>query len=56
LRQGGFVEVLFRSGWRLLPFDLDQFEELYDLRMVLRTTARWSLLLTTPKWHVCTVT
>jgi DNA-binding GntR family transcriptional regulator len=33
------VEVLFRSGWRVLPFDFDQFEELYDLRMVLETTA-----------------
>ena len=39
LRQEGFVEVLFRSGWRVLPFDFDQFEQLYDLRMVLETTA-----------------
>jgi DNA-binding GntR family transcriptional regulator len=39
LQQEGFVEVLFRSGWRVLPFDFDQFEELYDLRMVLETTA-----------------
>ena len=35
----GYVEVLFRSGWRVLPFDFDQFEQLYDLRMVLETTA-----------------
>lgn len=39
LQQEGFVEVLFRSGWRVLPFDFDQFEQLYDLRMVMETTA-----------------
>ena len=39
LRQEGYVEVLFRSGWRVLPLDFDQFEQLYDLRMVLETTA-----------------
>ena len=39
LQQEGFVEVLFRSGWRVLPFDFDRFEELYDLRQVLETTA-----------------
>ena len=39
LQHEGFVEVLFRSGWRVLPFDFNQFDELYDLRMVLETTA-----------------
>lgn len=39
LQQEGYVEVLFRSGWRVLPFNFDQFEQLYDLRMVLETTA-----------------
>ena len=39
LQQEGFVEVLFRSGWRVLPFDFEQFEQLYDLRMVLEMTA-----------------
>lgn len=39
LQQEGLVEVLFRSGWRVLPFDFDRFEQLYDLRMVLETTA-----------------
>ena len=39
LQQEGHVEVLFRSGWRVLPFDFDKFEQLYDLRMVLETTA-----------------
>lgn len=39
LQQEGYVEVLFRSGWRVLPFDFARFEQLYDLRMVLETTA-----------------
>lgn len=39
LQQEGYVEVLFRAGWRVLPFDFQQFEQLYDLRMVLETTA-----------------
>ena len=39
LQQEGYVEVLFRSGWRVLPFDFDKFEQLYDLRMVLETAA-----------------
>ena len=39
LQQEGDVEVLFRSGWRVLPFDFERFEQLYDLRMVLETTA-----------------
>ena len=39
MQQEGYVEVLFRSGWRVLPFDFDTFEQLYDLRMVLETTA-----------------
>ena len=33
------MEVMFRSGWRVLPFDFDKFDQLYDLRMVLETTA-----------------
>lgn len=39
LQQEGIVEVLYRSGWRVLPFDFDQFEQLYDLREVIETTA-----------------
>lgn len=39
LQQEGLVEVLFRNGWRVLPFDFDKFEQLYDLRMVIETTA-----------------
>lgn len=39
LQQEGYVEVQFRSGWRVLPFDFEQFEQLYDLRQVLESTA-----------------
>ncbi len=39
LQQEGVVEVLFRSGWRVLPFDFERFDQLYDLRMVLETAA-----------------
>lgn len=39
LRQEGVVEVQFRSGWRVLPFDFERFDQLYDVRMVLETTA-----------------
>lgn len=39
LRQEGMVDVSFRSGWRVLPFDFERFHQLYDLRMVLETTA-----------------
>ena len=31
--------MLFRNGERVLPFDLNPFEELHDLRMLLETTA-----------------
>jgi DNA-binding GntR family transcriptional regulator len=43
LQQEGLVEVLFRSGWRVLPFDFDQFDQLYDLRMVLESAAAHTL-------------
>ncbi len=39
LQQEGYVEVLFRSGWRVLPFDFLRFEQLYDLRTILETAA-----------------
>ena len=32
LQQEGLVEVLSRSGWRVLPFAFDQFEQLHDFR------------------------
>ena len=39
LEHEGYLEVMFRSGWRVRPFDFLQFEELYDLRIVLESTA-----------------
>ena len=35
LRQEGYVDVLFRSGWQVRPFDFDKFDQLYDLRRVI---------------------
>jgi DNA-binding GntR family transcriptional regulator len=39
LQHEGYLEVHFRSGWSVRPIDFEQFEHLYDLRMVLETTA-----------------
>ncbi|CAN5271382.1 GntR family transcriptional regulator [soil metagenome] len=39
LQREGYLEVHFRSGWSVKPFDFESFEHLYDLRMVLETTA-----------------
>lgn len=35
LEREGYLEVYFRSGWQVKPFDFRYFEELYDLRIVL---------------------
>jgi DNA-binding GntR family transcriptional regulator len=37
LQQEGQVEVLFRNGWRVLPFDFRRFDQLYDLRLLIET-------------------
>jgi DNA-binding GntR family transcriptional regulator len=39
LESEGYLEVMFRSGWRVRPFDFRMFENLYDLRVVLETAA-----------------
>jgi DNA-binding GntR family transcriptional regulator len=39
LRQEGVVEVHFRSGWEVKPFDFEKFDHLYDLRILLESTA-----------------
>lgn len=39
LQGEGYVEVLFRSGWRVMPFNFARFEQLYELRRVLEVTA-----------------
>lgn len=39
LQREGYLEVYFRNGWRVRPFDFDYFEELYDVRIVLELAA-----------------
>jgi len=39
LQREGYVDVLFRSGWQVKPFDFEQVEELYDLRITLERAA-----------------
>lgn len=39
LEREGYVEVWFRSGWQVRPFDFAYFEELYDFRTVLEHEA-----------------
>lgn len=39
LEREGYLKVHFRSGWQVLPFDFERFEELYDLRIVLELAA-----------------
>lgn len=39
LRQDGYIEVATKSGWTVLPFDFEYFENLYDLRVVLELAA-----------------
>ncbi|TWC65042.1 GntR family transcriptional regulator [Pseudomonas sp. SJZ103] len=39
LEREGYLEVYFRSGWQVKPFDFAYFEELYDVRIVLELAA-----------------
>lgn len=39
LQQDGFVKVHFRSGWEVKPLDFKEYEELYDLRILLECYA-----------------
>ena len=39
LQREGYLDVTARSGWDVLPLDFELFDHLYDLRMVLETTA-----------------
>lgn len=39
LKRDGFVDVRFRSGWHVKPFDFERFDELYELRIVLELAA-----------------
>lgn len=35
LEREGYLQVAFRSGWSVRPFDFGRFDQLYDLRIVL---------------------
>jgi len=39
LQRDGYVDVLYRSGWQVRPFDFKVFENLYDVRIILETSA-----------------
>lgn len=39
LEREGYLEVMFRSGWRVKPLDFRQLDELYDVRIVLELAA-----------------
>jgi len=39
LQQEGFVTVFYKRGWQVNRFDFDQFEALYDVRLVLELAA-----------------
>jgi DNA-binding GntR family transcriptional regulator len=39
LEREGYLEVMFRSGWRVKPLDFTQLDELYDVRIVLELAA-----------------
>jgi DNA-binding GntR family transcriptional regulator len=35
LKREGYLEVVFRSGWRVSPFDFSRFDELYEFRILI---------------------
>ena len=39
LRREGYLDVAFRSGWSVRPFDFSRFDELYDLRILIECAA-----------------
>lgn len=39
LQRDGYVNVLYRSGWQIKPFDFKFFEEIYDLRIIIELAA-----------------
>lgn len=39
LQREGYLQVGFRSGWSVRPFDFERFEQLYDLRVILELAA-----------------
>lgn len=43
LEREDYLQVAFRSGWSVRPFDFERFEQLYDLRVVLERAAVQSI-------------
>jgi len=39
LQREGYVDVHFRSGWQVRTFDFKYFEDLYEVRIMMETTA-----------------
>lgn len=39
LEREGYLQVMFRSGWQVRPFDFTRFEELYEVRIVFELEA-----------------
>jgi DNA-binding GntR family transcriptional regulator len=39
LKREGYIDVAFRSGWTVCPFDFARFDEFYDLRVILESAA-----------------
>lgn len=39
LHREGYVRVHFKSGWQVMPFDFEVFEELYEVRVTLESAA-----------------
>jgi DNA-binding GntR family transcriptional regulator len=39
LQKEGYLQVSFRNGWQIRPFDFQLFENLYDLRIILESAA-----------------
>jgi DNA-binding GntR family transcriptional regulator len=39
LKREGYIDVAFRSGWSVCPFDFVRFDEMYDLRILVEINA-----------------
>src|ERR1700712_823103 len=39
LQREGYVDVHFRSGWQIKAFDFTFFEDLYEVRVMMETSA-----------------
>jgi DNA-binding GntR family transcriptional regulator len=39
LQHEGYVDVIFKSGWQVRPFDFKYFEDLYEVRVMMETSA-----------------